>query len=76
LVQKLFVGEVFKRLRMARQMTQEELAYQSDLGREFISQIERDISEPGLGSLNALAEAFEMTLAELGHEIDVYLGKR
>lgn len=46
-------------------MSQEKLAFQSNLDRTYISMLERGIHQPTLNSLLALAEALNMKASEL-----------
>jgi len=62
-------GATLRELRGRRGYSQEELARRSDLHRTFISQIERGLKSPSLGSLSKLAHALGMTLVELVEEI-------
>jgi transcriptional regulator with XRE-family HTH domain len=66
------MGPVIKRLRMARQLTQEDLADLSKLDLKFISNIERNNQLPGFDSIYALAEAFDMKGSELLKIIEDY----
>lgn len=46
-------------------MSQEKLAFESNLDRTYISMLERGIHQPTLNSLLALAEALNMKASEL-----------
>lgn len=58
------IGQRLRRLRKARDLTLEELARATDLSQPFISQIERDIKTPSLGTLSRICEALSISLAE------------
>lgn len=58
------IGQRIRRLRKARKMTLEELARATDLSQPFISQIERDIKTPSIGTLYRICNALSVTLAE------------
>lgn len=66
------IGEKIRNLRLASELTQEELAERAGLTKGFISQIERDLTSISLDSLediltamnNSLAEFFKEPLAE------------
>ncbi|MEK6396520.1 MAG: helix-turn-helix transcriptional regulator [Terriglobus sp.] len=58
-------GERVRQLRAEHELTQEDLAYRSGVGRVFISQIENGHKEACLGVLDALAGSFKITLSEL-----------
>jgi transcriptional regulator with XRE-family HTH domain len=54
-----------KQLRKQQKISQEELAFRSNLDRTYISMLERGIHQPTLNSLLAIAAAFNMKAAEL-----------
>lgn len=58
------IGEKIKALRLASDLTQEELANRARLTRGFISQIENDQSSINLDSLVDILEALGITLTE------------
>ena len=60
------LGERIVKLRQQREWTQQQVSDQADgLERAFISRIESGQIEPCLGTLSALAKAFDMTISEL-----------
>lgn len=58
-------GQVLKTIRKKNKMSQEKLAFESNLDRTYISMLERGIHQPTLNSLLALAEALNMKASEL-----------
>lgn len=58
------IGQRIRRLRKARDLTLEELARATDLSQPFISQIERDIKTPSVGTLSRICKSLNVTLAE------------
>lgn len=54
-----------KAARLARGMTQEQLAHEVGVSSPAVSQWERDGSEPNFGSLRALSEVLDITLDAL-----------
>ena len=66
-------GEVFgphlRKLRVARGLTQSQLAERADTNTMFISKIERGVTTPTIGTLVRLARALECRVAEL---VDVF----
>lgn len=54
-----------KRLRLAKGITQEELAFLADIDRTYASQIERAIANPSLGIICAVADALGTTCEKL-----------
>lgn len=63
-VEKVFRANV-ARLRRERGMSQEELAFQADIDRTYISQIERGLANPSLGVLCRLAAALGVDVVGL-----------
>lgn len=60
-----------KRLRLAKGITQEELAFLADIDRTYASQIERAIANPSLGIICAVADALGTTYEKLLVEINL-----
>jgi len=58
---KKALGEVVRRLRKARGLSQEQLGLDADIQRKFISKIETGVSEPSVTTLFALGEALNET---------------
>jgi transcriptional regulator with XRE-family HTH domain len=54
-----------KRTREARGLTQEELARKAGLHRVYVAQIEAQTKVPSLGTLEKLAKALKVKIAEL-----------
>lgn len=61
---KLDIGEKIKGLRLASELTQEELADRAGLTRGFISQLENDQSSIQIDTLSDILAALGITLAE------------
>lgn len=55
----------FRSARLAKGLTQEDLAGQLDMATESVSHIERGVTVPSLKTLAAAAEVMEIDLAEL-----------
>jgi transcriptional regulator with XRE-family HTH domain len=62
---ELFFAKVLKSMRIKRKMSQEELAFRSDLDRTYISMLERGIHQPTLSTLFALSRALNMKPSEM-----------
>ncbi len=62
-----------KRLRLAKGITQEELAFLAEIDRTYASQIERAIANPSLGIICAVADALGTTYEKLLVEIKLPL---
>lgn len=63
-VQKLF-GKKIKAIRRSREVTQEQLAELSGLSLQYIGEIERGTRNPSLTSMESLAKALDLPIAEL-----------
>jgi transcriptional regulator with XRE-family HTH domain len=63
-------GRTIRRLRKQRGLSQEDLAEASGMSRNYISDIERGVRNPGLLALVALAKALRVSLRELVEEIE------
>ena len=55
------VGEVIRRIRKARKLSQETLAFESGINRSHLSQIERGVQQPTVGTLFKLARALDVS---------------
>jgi len=58
-------GEVLKELRMEAGISQENLAYECDLDRSFISMLERGLKLPTIATLFQLAKALKKAPYEI-----------
>jgi transcriptional regulator with XRE-family HTH domain len=58
-------GDRIKRLRIEADLTQEDLAERSGMGRVFISQIENGHKDVCLGTMDAFAGSFKLSLSDL-----------
>jgi transcriptional regulator with XRE-family HTH domain len=68
--EKILIGKVIERLRRERQMSQDELAFESGISREYMNKIATNKSEPGLGTVFALATGLKIPPDELVKIID------
>ena len=59
------IGEKIRRVRTAQGLTLRQVAQKVGLTRAAISQIERDRSNPSIGSLKAIADALGITMGSL-----------
>ncbi len=62
------IGEKIRRLRMAKEMTQEELANRCELTKGFISQVERDLTSPSIATLIDMMECLGTNLKDFFNE--------
>jgi transcriptional regulator with XRE-family HTH domain len=58
------IGEKIKDLRLAMNLTQEELATRADLTKGFISMLERDLTSPSLDTLELILNALDTPLGD------------
>ena len=63
-IQKQF-GQRVRELRLAKGLSQEELAFRAGVHRTYLGSIERGQRNPALKNIAAIAEALEVTLPEL-----------
>jgi transcriptional regulator with XRE-family HTH domain len=63
-------GRHLRELRIARNLTQQQLAALIDSNHPFISNMERGLTLPGLAMLVRLAEALECRVSELVQVLD------
>jgi transcriptional regulator with XRE-family HTH domain len=70
----LAFGKVLRRLRMAKNLTQEELGFEADLRRTYISSLELGQKEPSLGTVLKIAKALDMGVSELLLQVEKELG--
>ena len=59
------LGQAVKVARSSRGLSQEDLAYLSHVDRSYLSSIERGDKNTGIVSLRRVAQAMELTLADL-----------
>jgi transcriptional regulator with XRE-family HTH domain len=63
-IKKLF-GKRVRELRLARRLSQEELAFRADIHRTYLGGIERGERNPALKNIAAIAKALDVSLSEL-----------
>ena len=63
-------GRSIRRLRKQRGLSQENLAEAAGMSRNYVSDMERGVRNPGLLALVALAKALRVSLRELVEEIE------
>lgn len=66
-------GNVLRRLRQEKKMSQECLGFEADLTRAFISLLERGLRSPTLDTLAALCEPLGVSLGLLAQHIEAEL---
>lgn len=70
------IGTIFKRLRKAKRLSQEELAFRCNINRRYIYDLEHDIHHPGFDLFVNLAWALGMEPSELMKELQQNLNLR
>ena len=68
-------GLAIRKLRISRDLTQEELGFESELTRAYISSIELDQKLPSITTIAKLAKAFNLSLSELMTLVEIELKK-
>lgn len=63
-------GEVLQRYRAGAGITQEELALRAGVDRTFVSRLERGVRQPTITTLINLAEALNVSAADLVRETE------
>lgn len=72
----LIFGEVLRRHRSEKNISQEELAFLSGVDRTFVSRLERGIRQPTITTVIGIGQALGVPAADLVRETeDQYLGK-
>jgi len=61
----LIFAKVLKTLRIKKKLSQEELAFRSNLDRTYISLLERSVHQPTIGTIFALAQALDIKPSEM-----------
>lgn len=70
-------GEVLRRYRSDRNISQEELAHRADVDRTFVSRLERGVRQPTITTLIGLGQALGISAADLVRETEKeYLRQR
>ena len=59
------LGDRIRKLRLEKRSSQENLAFESDIHRTYLSSIERGERNPSLKNIEAIANALGLTLSEL-----------
>lgn len=72
---ELTFAKVLKSMRIRRKMSQEELAFRSDLDRTYISMLERGIHQPTISTLFALAKALNIKPSDMIKLVEIEFDK-
>jgi len=65
------LGAAIRRCRLAKGVSQEELAHRSAVDRSYMSSIERGGQNPGIVSIVRIARAMDLTMTELMAEAEL-----
>lgn len=68
MIDKAF-GEVLRRLRSAKGLSQEALGFRAGLHRTYVSQLERGLKSPSLRTIEKIAHVLEVDLADLMRQL-------
>lgn len=68
-------GKVLKAIRIKYNLSQEELAFRSNLDRTYISMLERGIHQPSLSSLMTIAQSVNIKASDLVRLYEIELEK-
>ncbi len=63
-------GDVLRRYRSEKNISQEELAFQAGVDRTFVSRLERGIRQPTITTLIGLGQALGVSAADLVRETE------
>ncbi|AZN39544.1 helix-turn-helix domain-containing protein [Paenibacillus albus] len=74
-LEKIF-GQLLKQHRMEFGLSQEELAFQAELDRTFISLLENGKRQPTLNTIFSLCEALHLKPSEILKEVEDAFNKR
>lgn len=72
---ELSFAKVLRSTRITKKMSQEELAFRSDLDRTYISMLERAIHQPTLTTLFALSKALNIMPSDMISLVEIDLGE-
>jgi transcriptional regulator with XRE-family HTH domain len=69
-------GQVLKDLRNERGLSQQQLAFDSDLDRTYISLLERGLRLPTLGTIFRIAEVLKLTPSDIVTQVEKSLKRK
>lgn len=68
-------GHIIKQLRTGKGLSQEKLAFDSDLDRSYISQLECGLRKPSLLTVFQLAKALQISPAQIVESVEALYNK-
>ena len=69
-------GDTVRRLRKNLEPSQEKFAARAGISRTYMSEIERGVTNVSLDTVDRVAKALGVTLAQLFHEVDTERARR
>jgi transcriptional regulator with XRE-family HTH domain len=66
-------GQALRRLRTARQLSQEQLGFESGFDRTYISLLERGVQSPTLRTMFQICGALNISFAEMAQQLELFL---
>ncbi|MCM3624334.1 helix-turn-helix domain-containing protein [Brevibacillus borstelensis] len=69
MIENIF-GEILRKHRKNRKLSQEDLALSADIDRSFLSEIERGVRKPTINTIFALCYALEIKPSEMIREVE------
>jgi transcriptional regulator with XRE-family HTH domain len=70
------LGDELRKARLEADLTQEQLAFDADLDRTYISQLENDKKSPTLDALFRIADALKMPASEIVARVERLRSRR
>ena len=64
-MEELALGARIRSMRQARRLTLRQLADQAGVTESFLSQVEREVASPSIASVQRIARALDLSIAEL-----------
>lgn len=69
-------ANVLKEIRLAKNISQEQLAFDADIHRTYVSALERGTKQPSLGTILSIADALGEPAHELVRRVEKIIEKR
>lgn len=66
MIDTILIGKIIKKLRIEKNLTQEELAEKIDISTNYLSKVERGLSKLNVESFLHMAEVLSFTLEDFG----------
>lgn len=69
-------GQALRKLRQEAGLSQEQLGFECDFDRTYISLLERGIQSPTLRTMFRLCESLKVSFPELAHHVQTFLSRQ